>query len=465
MRELEKKIVTNISYTFLANCLSTIISIVLTLIVPKILGVREYSYWQLYCFYGTYIGFFHLGWADGIYLRYGGKTYDSLDKRKFSSQFWLLTILEFLFSVLIGAAVISYIADFNKRIVLFLVACNCVIVLPRTLLQYIFQTSGRIKEYAENLILEKIIYFCCVVFFLLKGITTFKILLMADLIAKIISFIALTFKCKEIAFPHRFKVKDGIKEAKKNIDVGSKLMFANIAGLLLTGIVRFAIESYWDIETFGKVSLTLTLSNLMMVFISAISIALFPLLKNVSGKEMYDFYIKGRKILMLILMGTLVFYYPIKVLLSKWLPQYEVSLHYMALLFPLCIFECRMSMLINTYLKAFRKENEIMKFNWLAVALTVVLTVITVYFYSSLTGAVLVITIMSAFRTICLEKVLTGILKINIKKENMIEISLIAIFMWLNWNYSNIYSFIIFALLYGCYAIWQVEILYNVADK
>ena len=79
-----KKIIANFSYVVLSNLLTVIVSSLVVLILPKIMGVEEYGYWQLYIFYLSYAGFVHLGWVDGIYLRYGGLEYDELDKEKFS---------------------------------------------------------------------------------------------------------------------------------------------------------------------------------------------------------------------------------------------------------------------------------------------------------------------------------------------------------------------------------------------
>ena len=87
-----KKIVANFSYVVLSNLLTVIVSSLVVLILPKIMGVEEYGYWQLYIFYLSYAGFVHLGWVDGIYLRYGGLEYDDLDKEKFFSQFLMLLI-------------------------------------------------------------------------------------------------------------------------------------------------------------------------------------------------------------------------------------------------------------------------------------------------------------------------------------------------------------------------------------
>ncbi len=47
----------NLYYTVGANFITLAISVLLNLFVPKLLGVREYSYWQLYVFYSSYVGF------------------------------------------------------------------------------------------------------------------------------------------------------------------------------------------------------------------------------------------------------------------------------------------------------------------------------------------------------------------------------------------------------------------------
>lgn len=85
---LNNKVITfvkNFSYTFSSNILTMIVSALVILIVPKLIGVQEYGYWQLYMFYSFYVGFLHFGWNDGIYLRYGGQDYKDLNKRYFFS--------------------------------------------------------------------------------------------------------------------------------------------------------------------------------------------------------------------------------------------------------------------------------------------------------------------------------------------------------------------------------------------
>lgn len=65
-------VVNNLMYSIVANLLSMFVSAILLLVLPNLLGETEYGYWQLYLFYTSYVGFFHLGLVDGIYLRIGG---------------------------------------------------------------------------------------------------------------------------------------------------------------------------------------------------------------------------------------------------------------------------------------------------------------------------------------------------------------------------------------------------------
>ena len=67
-------------------------------------------------------------------------------------------------------------------------------------------------------------------------------------------------------------------------------MFANIASILITGIVRWAIEKNWSVEVFGEISLTITLSQLFITFVTNIGIVIFPLLKKMNQDSLVKIY-------------------------------------------------------------------------------------------------------------------------------------------------------------------------------
>lgn len=451
MNKNAKYLIRNITYTILSNGVNLVMSILVAFIVPKLLGVKEYSYWQLYAFYASYVGFFHFGWADGIYLRFGGQRYENLDRSYFATQFWLLVCLEILIALGIAIFSLLFVADTDKKYIIIMTGVCCIVQIPRTLLQYLLQTTNRIDSFAKNAILEKGIYAVGVMFILLFGIRQYKPLLFVDLLARGVTLILLCITCKDIILAPISNIMSGLQDALLNINIGIKLMFGNIASLLITGIMRFAIERNWDIETFGKVSLTMAVSNMIMVFVSAIGIVMYPLLRNISEEKMRMLYEQIRSVLMLVVLGLLVFYYPGKLLLSKWLPQYAESLNYMALLFPICIFESKMSMLINTYLKALRKEKVIFIGNWTTVAVSFICVFLFCYRLHNLTLSIASITFLSGLKCFILETVLSKELQIHVLRKTIVEIILVLMFILSGWNINTWLCTIVYTLAYVTY--------------
>lgn len=441
----------NFSYTLLSNFISLSISAIVVLIVPKLIGVDEYGYWQLYLFYSSYVGFLHFGWSDGIYLRYGGKRYEDLDKKLFFSQFWMLVILQVILFILIFVVSTIFVNDTNQIFIFKMTALCLLIVNLRCMLSYILQGTNRIKEYTQITIMEKVFYCCLILLLLILGIRQYKLMIMADLIGKLISFLYSMYCCRDIVFSKISSFYLNLKETIENINVGIKLMFANIASMLIIGIVRFGIERIWDVSTFGKVSLTLSISNLMMIFINAVGIIIFPVLRRTDNQKLHGIYATMRTFLMTPLLGVLVVYYPLKVILSVWLPQYSESVTYMALIFPMCVYEGKMSLLINTFLKTLRKEKIILFVNVLSLILSLITTFIFVFLLKNLTLSVVSIVLLVTFRCVLAEIFLSKIINISLYNEIILEILMTLVFILTGWFVGSWVGVVIYLLAYALY--------------
>lgn len=446
-----RNILENITYTFTANILTMLISIIMTLILPKFLGVTDYSYYQLYIFFISYVGFFHFGWIDGIYLKIGGMEYNDLEKSNYVTQFWMLNVLEIIIAAIISIFALFTIKNIDKSFVLISTSVCGVITILRTYLLFILQSTNRIKEYAKYTRVDRFIYFALVIVFLFLGFKNYKIILYIDVFSKLVALVLCANKMKDIVFGKLNISKNTLLEIFENISIGIKLMLANIASTLIIGVVRFGIQKNWDIETFGKISLTLNISNLLMTFINAVAVIMFPLLRREEESNLPKIYVILRNTLMIFLYMMLIFYYPIKLILSTWLPQYADSLRYMALLFPICIYESKMSMLINTYLKSFRKEKSMLIINTISLILSLILTILSVFILNNLTWAILSIVFLLGFRCVIGELVLTKIMNILIYKDIILETVLTAIFIISSWFINNMFCSIIYTCFYLIY--------------
>ena len=446
-----RNILENITYTFTANILTMLISIIMTLILPKFLGVTDYSYYQLYIFFISYVGFFHFGWIDGIYLKIGGMEYNDLEKSNYVTQFWMLNVLEIIIAAIISIFALFIIKNIDKSFVLISTSVCGVITILRTYLLFILQSTNRIKEYAKYTRVDRFIYFALVIIFLFLGFNNYKIILYIDIFSKLVALILCVNKMKDIVFGKLNISKNILFEIFENISIGIKLMLANVASTLIIGVIRFGIQRNWDIETFGKISLTLNISNLLMTFINAVAVIMFPLLRREEESNLPKIYVILRNTLMIFLYMMLIFYYPIKLILSTWLPQYADSLRYMALLFPICIYESKMSMLINTYLKSFRKEKSMLIINTISLILSLILTISSVFILNNLTLAILSIVFLLGFRCVIGELVLTKIMNILIYKDIILETVLTAIFIISSWFINNMFCSIIYTCFYLIY--------------
>lgn len=442
----------NLSYTFVSNILSLIISAVLVLVIPKLVGVETYGYYQLYIFYTSYVGVLYFGWCDGIYLRLGGKYYKDLDKPLYSTQFRLLGLMEIIIYLCIFLGSLIFVKDINKHFVIGAVCVAAVGMCLRWFITFILQPTARIKEYAIVTISERILFVILTMSLMAAGYRDYKFILVSDVFSKYVSLGIGIWFCRDIVFSKAAPIKSTIPEIKENISSGIKLMLALLSSMLIIGIVRFGVENHWDIGTFGKVSLTLSLSNMVMTAINAIAVVMYPMLRRTDEGSLPKIYGIMRVMLMGIIFGGIIFYYPAYKILSLWLPQYAESLRYAAILLPMCAYESKMSMLVNTYYKTLRLENLMMKCNMAALALSVVLTLVSTLVLNSVTAAIISILIVLIFRCILSEIILSTKLPIKVTKDIIIELVMTLAFIICYWYFGLVGMF----MYAGCYVMYLI---------
>lgn len=442
----------NLSYTFVSNILSLIISAVLILVIPKLVGVETYGYYQLYLFYMNYVGVLYFGWCDGIYLRLGGKYYKDLDKPLYSTQFRLLGLMEIIIYLCIFLGSLVLVKDINKHFVIGAVCVAAVGMCLRWFITFILQPTARIKEYAIVTISEKLLFVVLTLALMAIGYRDYKLILLADVVSKYVSLGIGIWYCRDIVFSKSVPIKSAVLEIKENMSAGIKLMLASLSSMLIIGVVRFGVENHWDIATFGKVSLTLSLSNMVMTAINAIAVVMYPMLRRTNESSLPKIYEIMRVLLMGIIFGGIIFYYPAQKILTLWLPQYAESLRYAAILLPICVYESKVSIIINTYFNTLRLENLLMKCNMAALALSVILTLVSTLVLNSVTAAIVSILIVLIFRCILSEMILSTKFPIKVVKDIIIELVMTLAFIICNWYFGFI-GMLMYAVCYVIYLI------------
>lgn len=401
----------------------TLIHAITTLILPKIMNISEYGYYQLFVFYAGYLGVLHLGWADGIYLRYCGTNARDINRHIIKKQIVMFLALQGLVAIIL-AIIGIYQPDVNKKSIYYALAIFVVVTNTKTLFIYLLQATSKIIEYAKATMKGNIVYlFLCIVLVCLR-VDNFLIYIVVNILSELLIMCFSINKCKDFCYSKnkvRF-TKSDFGETKENISSGSKLMLAALASMLIIGSVKLVLENKWGIETFAQISLTLSISNLLMTFINAIATVMLPLLRGMDLSKAIKMYPEVDEILLIVLFGVMVLYYPIYRVTVLWLPHYATSLAYMAILFPICIFESKSSMLVMTYLKLIRKEKSILAINITSVVTSVILTLISAYLLNNMRLTIVNIMLILAFRCILGEIAVRKYLNISVYKSIFTEI-------------------------------------------
>ena len=443
----------------MANIVTLFISLVMQLFLPKILGVRQFSYWQLYLFYGTYIMYSSLGWCDGLYLKYGGKDYDSLDSHTIAGQFWYLLVYQTIFATVFSCVFMWFNPSIDRRFVILLSFISTAINIMRFMLQYILQSTNRIKEYSIIVIVERLLFLVAIILTWIINTNDYKLLVFSEVFTRLVGVFVGLYYCKRVIFAKIPAPKEVLKETKDLIKGGYKLLVANLTSQLIIGIVRFAIDNHWGTETFGKVSLTLSMSNMLITCISAVGVVLFPTLRRTSKEKLPRLYKIMRNAIVIPSLGILVFYMPMKLILSWWLPQYAESLKYLAILLPMCIFEGRTQLIINTYLNTLRKEIVILTSNIITVVVSFISTGLCVYVFGNLDAAVASIIFMLMFKCFLAEIRLSKILDIDILADYVIEVMMTLIFIVSSWIVGGIIGMLIYIGIYILYLLVKKNVI------
>lgn len=461
----KKLVIKNISYSFFSNILSMFLGILATLLFPKFLGVAGYGYYQLYIFYTGYTLITALGIANGVQLKIAGKEYKKLDFEEQSSMFWLSTVSQVSLYFIVLILCMLFIPEADKR---FAVCCAVIvgfIAHARYYLYTILQGVNRMKEYAHIIITERSISIVISVVALLLGFKNFRLMIVLDVIGRILSFMLSVSFCKEIVVRKPVFNRSMIRKALTYTLSGSMILFAVETSSIVVGINRFGFERQWGIEEFGKISLAIALSNMVLRCVNSISVVMFPTLRNVDYKKLPGIYKNINAILMTTIFIVMCLFKPGCHLIGLWLPQYAGSLKYSILLLPICIYECKYSLLINTNLKTLNKEKVIGAINAVSVIVSLFTAILSIVVLKNMELAVVGILIALSIRSMIGEWFISKVFNINVIWNIVSEFILSIVFIFCMYYNNGIVFYLLYLLTVCVYMFIEKDELLGILNK
>ena len=374
-----KKGIQSVLYIFGSQALTLLLGLVTAFFIPKILSVSGYGYWNIYLFYAGYAGLFQLGLVDGIYLKYGNFEYKDLPFEIFRRVFDILLVFLLGVTCLLIGSVFLFEKDPGKMYMYGMAAMNVSIGVLGIFVM-VSQVTNRFKQYSLMTVVGKFLFVASIIILYFTNTFGFKVLSISDFVVKVLMLLIMMLLFKELVFGERASWKEGLKESFDNIRAGMSLMIANVLGMLLLGMGRFIIERFQSVSNFGQYSFAINTTNLVMMFISSVSLVIYPILRRLNRDRLAESYRSINSLLMIMTFLLLLTYYPLEWLVEHYYSKFKPILSYLYIFYPIIIFQSKIQMLVNSFFKTIREEKALMFSNLLAVTLFSVIGFTSYYF-------------------------------------------------------------------------------------
>lgn len=463
---LKVKFLHNLIYALSAQVISLAVSLLMSIVVPKFLSVTEYALWQLFIFYTNYVSLGQSGIVDGLYLKLGGKNYEELNYKQLGSQFHIFAGLQIVIGTVIVMSAYFALGISEKFLVFLFVAIYLIVYNISRFLGLIFQAVNNTEWFSIASMVDRIVILCLGAAAILSR-NIFWYGFAAIYLTGITVSLAYTFyKGKKILFGKgEMLLKESIGDMGDSMRIGINLMISNLASTMILGCGRQFVESKWGLDTFGRVSFALSMTNFFLLFINQVSLVMFPTLRKIdgnTGKSIFNRLNRGFSILSPV---VYLIYIPASFILAKWLPQYETSLSYLMIFMPICVFDGKMQMIYTTYFKVLRLERILLKVNVFSLLLSFICCCFSVFVFDDMELLLTFLVLVIVTRSVLACRVVSR--KINVKDYASIlsDIMFALIFLGTNLLFSKWIPFIIVLLLYVPFVFINKKFLFSIAKR
>lgn len=374
MNSNKKSFLKTSSYAVFSQVVSLCCGLVTSLLLPKILGIEQFGYWQYFFLCSSYVGLLHFGFSDGIYLALGGKKFSEINRKQYYPQLQLVSFLQMVIALLV--ALYSYL--FLKgayQVVFYFLGVYIIIENVYKLLSFVLMATDKMRYYSKTVVIDKVTFLGLLfVFLVLFNKDSFVNVIFSYLCAR---FIALAFvstcfgRFFDFTVTSNLFVRNNLRATCGNMIVGISLTISNLLSTFIIDSGRFFVEHNWGISVFAKISFAVSLSMFVLTFISQIGLVLFPYLCRMEKDKQRQMLDMLTFVIGLFAMVCFIGFVPLSLIIKTWIPKYVDSLSYLMILCPIALFETRMVLVFGTYFKTFRKQIVLLKINLASVLFAV----------------------------------------------------------------------------------------------
>lgn len=362
-------------YVFIATFINLVVNIISGFLLPKFLSIDTYAHIATYQLYIIYIGILHLGFSDGIYLKYGGVSIKSIDARSLYGEF--KTFKGFQLLVCLVAIVVCFV---TRDPLLLICALSILPINVSNYLRNLYQATGEFKKYARftNINTFLILVMNLGLLFAIKS-DYYLHYIIAYLLAYILYWLFLEWEMGRIV--KRVKVKLNIGYLVENVREGFSLMIGNFSVVATSSIDRLLVKKLMGLTEFAFFSFAVSVQSLVNLFITPIATVMYNFFcKHIEpGRVML---IKNTTLLIAAVLISVAFV--VKFIVERFVDKYIPSLDVLFVLFAAQFFLISVRVIFTNLYKATRQQKKYLQTVIIVMIMTVVFSLSLYVLYPSM---------------------------------------------------------------------------------
>ena len=425
---------------FSTNLIKMFAMLLATFFIPLALSIEEYASYKFYALIASYVGLFHFGFCDGVFVEYGGVDIKQIPASKLADEHKTI----FLFEVAITAVAILTSLLLNNKTLL-IVSLSIISTVMFSYYTLLYQSTGDFKNYANSFNIQSVMMIVTTAF--LVFVVKYDSGLLYAITTVIVSILATFYVA--VKFLSEFHVCGGTFRysiLKKYIQIGILLTIGNIAFVLFGSIDKWFVKILLGDAEFAYYSFAVQLLSLMNFVMGPVGFTLYSYICK--RRELrYEYQLKA--IITVLILFILGVQFAVKWVISNFMQDYAQAIPVVTILFLAQVF-----VLLNTILYVNLYKSYKLQYKYFTnLIISIVLSVVLNYLFYTILGHQIA---SFAYATL-VSMVCWALLNLNDFKYLRYKLQhafFVAFMLVVYWLTNNIGNDIIGGIMYYC--LWMV---------
>lgn len=364
----------NAKHVVISNILVIFLMAIYNFFAPKYLTVEQYAHIKYYDLYINYAGLMHLGFINGIYLKFGKYSYEQLPKREFRlySQFLLG------FQIIICGVLFLFVdLVCNRKSILDVLIFICINILLINVACYfslINQFTCRFILDSRILYIKVVVYLLLTVLIITRKLDNYKYILCGITGMNFSVLLANMIPNRQLIIG-KADTK-AIKEILGIFKNGFFVMFGELIALIVLAIDSLFVSNLFDEKNFAVYSFAVAVISMLYMIINTTSSLIYPYLVRTPREKYTKLYKEMSGIISIITLLMFISIVLIRWIISSIIPEYESSINIIYILLPTALYKALMTLVSGNFYKALNMPKKLFFNNVFGLTVAIILNTI-----------------------------------------------------------------------------------------